>query len=242
MCLINKPAFCIKKTLFLVFVSALFVLPSVSLADDAQQVKDVRSAFENYRKAVLNDRGDKAAELVTQGTLDYYGEMKHVALTAPAREVKSLAAGEKFFVIRLRLAIPREQLTLLSAKELFSYSVKSGWIGKDGVRNMKLGKISVSDTFAAGEYSSRGKKSPIKFQFRKESETWKLDLLPLAKLSSELFDYLAKQQGLSQNEFVFRLLKKNCIDEKSQRRFGMRFITANGFSRLFSIVFISDHI
>jgi hypothetical protein len=175
-----------------------------STADEAQMVRQV---FEKYKQAVLSDNGEAAASLLSQGTIDYYGDMQQLAVCASPQEVRNQSMVNRMQVLLLRWRVPPDVLPQMSELELVTYAVNQGWIGKSGVVTVDIGDVTVSDSVALAQVLKNDQPSRIKFQFLKESGAWKLDLQPLLQVSNLAFKELAILAEIEENEFIFRLLE-----------------------------------
>jgi hypothetical protein len=119
-----------------------------STADEAQMVRQV---FEKYKQAVLSDNGEAAASLLSQGTIDYYGDMQQLAVCASPQEVRNQSMVNRMQVLLLRWRVPPEVLPQMSELELVTYAVNQGWIGKSGVVTVDIGDVTVSDSVALAQ-------------------------------------------------------------------------------------------
>jgi hypothetical protein len=104
--------------------------------------------FQNYKSAILAQKGDVAFDLVTRRTVDEYQRYLNWGLTGDRQTLESLPFINRFQVIMLKHRIPADILKQLDGRTLLVYTVDSDWIRKDGVIRTTLGKVDVADNRA----------------------------------------------------------------------------------------------
>ena len=175
-----------------------------SVADDTNTVQQV---FADYKSAILASSGDRAVDKLSQSTIDYYGEMRKLAVCESAETVKAESMVNRIQILSMRFRVPTETLVELSDREVVVYSVDQGWIGKGSVMKLDVGEVTIEGEEAQAEVVSNGEPTGIKFRFVKETEGWKFDLLSTIELTNQAFEQLAEVQGLKQDEFIFAVLE-----------------------------------
>ncbi len=168
--------------------------------------KRVRAAFENYKTAILNDKGEEAAKHVDSRTLQYYADMLKLVKTADSLKVASLSMLDRLMVFSIRHRTPRAQILSYDGRQLFIYAVQEGMVGKESVQRNAVGKVSIEGNFAKGQFIANGNETPFFFHFYKENKKWKLDLTSLFPLSEAAFQQMAKENETPENEFIFLIL------------------------------------
>ncbi|HUR57302.1 MAG TPA: hypothetical protein VM029_06310 [Opitutaceae bacterium] len=173
----------------------------------AAERDDVQAAFDGYKSAILSQDGARAAELVSERTLAEYQRYVDWARDADRETLQSLSLINRFQVIILRHRIPPEELRKLEGRTAFIYAVDHDWIGKNAVIRTSLGEIDASEGRATATVLIGGRKAPNRFQFIREKQQWRFDLLPLMQDSSVAFQALAKQRGIAEDELIFNLVE-----------------------------------
>lgn len=189
-----------------ILVALVFVLGAACGGSAADQ-KAVRDCFASYRAAILSQSGSEAAEKVNQATIDHYEQVRGLALSAPEREVRSLQPYEKMMVLMMRHRVPADLLRGMNGRELLSYGVNRGWIGKEDVMESDVGTVSVSGNQATAQFIKAGKPTPLKYSFTKEGGQWKIDLTALTPAVNLALKQLIEQRGISEDEFLLDLLE-----------------------------------
>ncbi|MEB3281396.1 MAG: hypothetical protein VKK42_20980 [Lyngbya sp.] len=179
-------------------------IASGSVADDTNTIEQV---FADYKSAILASSGDRAVDKLSQSTIDYYGEMRQLAVCESAETVKAESMVNRVQILSMRFRVPTETLVELSDREVVVYSVDRGWIGKESVMKLDVGEVTIEGEEAQAEVVSNGEPTGIKFRFVKETEGWKFDLLSTIELTNQAFEQLAEVQGLKQDEFIFAVLE-----------------------------------
>ncbi|MCP5004767.1 MAG: hypothetical protein GY941_12630 [Planctomycetes bacterium] len=196
-----------RMTALIIF---LCILISNCTAREPQQVtgdNGVRVAFNNYKNAILNQDGIKAAKYVSTSTIEYYGKIMKFALTGKRDEVRTLSTIDKMMVILLRHRIEAKELSKMTPEKLFVHSVDNGWIGKDSVINSDIGEITESSNNATAVSINYGKKTPLKYQFVKENDQWKLDWTAVMPISDKSFKQAIETSNLDEDEYIIKILE-----------------------------------
>ncbi|GJQ60010.1 MAG: hypothetical protein D8M57_17560 [Candidatus Scalindua sp. AMX11] len=191
-------------------IIVLCVLISNCTAEEPQKTtgdNGVRGAFDNYRSSILNQDGSKAVKYVSKSTIEYYRKIMNATLTGKEEEVRGLSTIDKMMVILLRHRMKVKVLSKMTAENLFIHSVDKGWIGKDSVINSDIGEITESNNKATAVFINYGKKTPLKYQFVKEQEQWKLDLTAVMPISDEAFKQVIESSNLDEDEYIFKILE-----------------------------------
>lgn len=186
-------------------VGSLLLLPPLVLA--ASEDANVRKAFDGYKYAVLNELGEDASQLVTQSTIDYFGEMQQLALHGSGTDVRAQSIVNQMQILTFRHRMHAEQLKLMSPRKVFVYAVDQGWVGKNGVVTLDSGPVSVSGDIATIDIFKNGIPTGLKFRLQREAGSWKLDLMPILALGNQAFKLIAKQQRISEEYLVLSLLE-----------------------------------
>jgi hypothetical protein len=144
----------------------------------------VRNVFSAYRSAILSGEGDEAAALLGQSTYDYYDEMRRLALYGDAKAVQAQSLVNQMQVLLFRLRVPPDQLESLSSQALIAHAVDQGWIGKNSVLELQPGQVLSEGDVAVLHVIVDGKDAGPAFRFNRESDAWRLDLLPTMQASN----------------------------------------------------------
>lgn len=166
----------------------------------------VVAAFDDYKSALIAQDGEAAAGIAADPTLDYYDEMRALALTATRREVKRLRLGDQLFALGLRHFLPPARLQKMDGFKVFEYSVDEGMISENAVSKMEATDADVSGDRALLSIEIGGKPAPFTFVFVREDGSWKIDMTELLKASDAGFQSLADQSGKSDDAFLMQLL------------------------------------
>ena len=167
----------------------------------------VKKAFDRYKSAILNDRGDEAATLVDSRTIRYYTDILESVRNADSVTVESLSILDKLMVLVIRHKASKEEIRSFTGTSLLSYAVQNGMVGKSSVIDNTVGNVSVDRNFAKAEFISKGEKTDLFMQFYKESGQWKIDLTALFPASTFAFRKFADESGQSEDDFLFSILE-----------------------------------
>lgn len=185
-------------------ITLLFWVPLLTFASDSEAIL---KSFQNYKSAILDQKGEIATGLVTKRTVDEYQNYVDWALSGDRKTLESLSFINRFQVFLLKHRIPVETLKKLDGRSAFAYAVDRDWIGKNGTIRTTLGKVDVAGNRATAEVLIGGQTAPNRFQFTKENGVWKFDLIQVMRDTDQALKAVARQKGKSEQEFMFSLIE-----------------------------------
>jgi hypothetical protein len=184
----------------------VLLTPMLTIAQQTEE-KKVKKTFEDYKSAILNDKGDEAVKQVDTKTISYYGDILEKVKTADSLKVDRLSLMDKLIVLVIRHRISKEEIMTTNGKQLLVTAIKMGMVGKSSVINNEVGLVKVNGNFASGELLVRGQKTPLAFEFHKENGIWKLDLTAIFPAGEAAFHQMVKQSGEPENEYLLSLIE-----------------------------------
>jgi hypothetical protein len=193
-----------KQTLI---VLTLLLIWTTSTYGQKSEEKLVRKSFDNYKSAILNDKGEEAVKYVDSRTIKYYRDILELVKTADSAKVETLSILDKLMVFSIRHRTSRENVLSFDGKALLVYAIKSGMVGKNSVANNSIGDVTIDNSFAKGQFIANGNKAPFYFHFYKEADQWKIDLTSLFPVSTTAFKKMADESEQTENEYLFSLLE-----------------------------------
>ncbi len=171
------------------------------------QAEHPSEAFDGYKSAILAQDGEIAVQRVTKSTIQEYEDYLTWAKTYGREELNKLSFINRFQVIIIKHRVPKERILEMSGEEIFAHAVNNDWIGKSGVIPMKADNYEISGNRAISDAIISGQKLPYKFQYINENGVWKFDLTIIMKASNEPLRQAAVNSGLTENEFIFKLVE-----------------------------------
>jgi len=193
----------IKKISILFFL--IIILSSCS--GQKKEAKLVRESFDNYKYAILNDKGEEAVKYVDSRTISYYSEMLNNTKNGDSLILNSLGLVDKFMVLAIRHRTPKEKILSFNGEDLLVYAVKEGMVGKNSVANNAIGDVEIDGDFAKGQLVSNVEEYPFYFHFYKENGAWKIDLTSSLSFGTLAFKKMIEESGVEENEYLFILLE-----------------------------------
>ncbi len=154
-------------------------MPTRANVDESVDQQAVRQIFSAYKYALLNDLGPEAADLISEKTLRHYDQLRQLALSADANELKELPSFNRLVVLAIRHNVAAAALRKMQGKDIFAHGVKNQWVAKDSVAPFELGNINIYGNYAGGDISFSGSSARSQLEFRKENGVWRLNLMPL---------------------------------------------------------------
>ncbi|HMO66877.1 MAG TPA: hypothetical protein PKE47_16945, partial [Verrucomicrobiota bacterium] len=159
-------------------------------ADDEAAVRQV---FLDYRAAIDSKSGERAADLASKSTHDYFETMRKSALSMPAAEVRKLPTMDRLMVLAMRNRIDADVLRKL-----------------DGRGSLGPGVVVLDGDSARIGLEAGGEKVPPEsgFRFERERGSWKIDVMSITPLASPALDQALAQIDPDPDVAIVSLLEK----------------------------------
>jgi len=187
-------------------ITLLITLGNIAYGQKSEE-KLVKKSFDNYKSAILNDKGEEAVKFVDSRTIKYYSDILELVKTADSAKVETISILDKLMVFSIRHRTAKEDVLNFDGESLLVYAINSGMVGKNSVANNSIGEVKIEGNYAKGQYISNGQKAPFYFDFYKEDKQWKIDLTSLFPISTKAFKKMADDSGQNQNDYLFSLLE-----------------------------------
>jgi hypothetical protein len=195
-------------------IAGLMIL-TVSHISVAADDEDIQGVFEAYRVAVLAADGDAAYDLVDKTTRDYYSRILDDVRYASAEEVGKRSKLDKLFIVRSRHQIPQDKLKTWDGESYFQYAIDSGWIDKGSVSTTEITEIQVSGDVASSKLKQKEEIAPFGFEFNKEADGWKLNLISMFSLGEMTLQNVVRQSDKDENEVIVSIVESLSGEEVS---------------------------
>jgi hypothetical protein len=202
-----------RPTVFLFLALMIALAPAANAAGEADAV---RQSFHALKAALLQNRGDEAARLVSRSTLVLSDKARELALYGSRAELEAQPTAMLAAVLSLRQSIGPQKLQSMPARDLVAYVVDTDLTRDGPVAGIDLGGVRVDRQAAAADVLSDGSFPVSQLQFSKEEGLWKLDLTDIA-YGSTAIDRLAQMmspgspggQRALRNELVLAMIAAN---------------------------------
>ena len=186
----------------------LILLISISALSQEKSEQKVRESFENYRQAILNDKGEEAIKYISDNTFDYYHNILNEVKLADSTRIEDLSLIDKLTVLIIRHRTPSDKIKSFDKKTLVVYALDEGMIGKETVKNYSIGSIYFEDeNTALGQLIVNAKSVSANFRFFKEDNNWKIDITSVMPGTNDAFEKMIESSGMNENEFIFLILE-----------------------------------
>lgn len=182
-----------------------FVLLPLSVYSQTEQQKII-DVFKEYKSAILNDRGTDALKFVDKRTVDYYDELLIGIKESDKAAIDELSLTDKLMVLIIRQQVSNEEILKFNGESLLLYAFDNGMVGKNGVVDVDLGKVTVSNDFAKAQLIIKGKEESLYFHFYKEKD-WKLNLTSLFPIANIAIREMVDESGKEENDFILFLVE-----------------------------------
>jgi len=176
--------------------------------DVSREAAAVERGFAEYKAALKQRDGARAAAAISRNSLAYYDRMRALALSGTRAELGDLEGTERMLVLGLRLQAPGELLANGTPEELVAYAVTTEAITDTSVADTDLGEITTRGDLARGWVVVDGEPTQGVLQFAREGGRWKFDLEFAMKSSAGLIAAIASQNGVSEDDVILQLLEQ----------------------------------
>ncbi len=173
---------------------------------------EIKGAYDDFRTAIMKDRGEKAADLVTSATLDYFGLMREFALYGSAAQVVRQPLADQMQILTYRHEIEPDMLLAMTPRELLIYLVDNDLIDKTSVKKTDSGKITVQGPVATVGIRRKKKPTGVNFHFYREDGRWLIDFVEIIAMATPVLKRLSIEKNLPE-----QLVVTSYIAERSGR-------------------------
>jgi hypothetical protein len=193
-----------KKTSAVLILFLAFITYGNAQTDE----KLVVQAFDNYKSAILNDKGEEAVKFVDSRTIAYYNKMIDLIKNGDSTTVNALSVLDKITVFSIRERGTKAEIMPLDGRGLLVFSIKKGMVAKSSMVNNTIGDVTVDKNYAKGALVVKGNATPYNMDFYKEQGQWKADITSLFSIAAPAFKGMIESSGMAENAFIFSILER----------------------------------
>lgn len=191
---------------------ALFATPVA--ADEAADVAAIRDLFNRYKAALLSGDGATAARLVDSETLQYFEEIKGLALDGAEDAVRERPFVDRLLIVTMRHQLPAAELQDMDLEGLLKHAIDAGWIGKQSIMGLGIGEVTVdgdqATAVAVTPTQSTGTEtsSELRYRFVRDQGEWRFGFRSLVESINQMIAQITKQMGTDQDALIFVLVEQ----------------------------------
>lgn len=180
------------------------------LVPTPEEEAGVKKAFSEYKSAILNKQGDKAANLVSESTLAYFEQVRTAALDAREPDLKKLPIVKQLMVLTLRMSASAADVEKMDAKGLFAFSVKEGLIGSD-VRSIEPDRVLIRGNEARlGVITGDQTIAPeLGYRVARERGSWKVDVMSVVGVDEQPLQKALENVDPDQDLALMKVVEKS---------------------------------
>ncbi len=184
------------------------LLSSLPASASDVDVAQIRSAFGDYREAILASDGHAAANGLSQATHAYYEHIRELALSGSSEVVQKQPVADQLQILLYRSRVPRRLLETMSSEGLIAHSVEQGWIARESVAKIETSKVDVRGNEAMVHVRTDGIEKGPAFFYRREAEGWRLDLVPVMRATEKALRNAARREDMETSDFVLAIVER----------------------------------
>ncbi len=171
-----------------------------------QAKREIKSCYDRYRQAVIDQDGTAAVACVDLNTIQYYDQIIRLACYADSVQLDSLNIIDKTTVFRLKAVVDGPILCKMEGRDLLAYSIDEGMIGKNSVLRSDIGRVKFQDSIVRARVVTMGIPLPIQYEFHHESKGWKVNICSILPFANGFLSKDAARDGISENQYVLDMI------------------------------------
>jgi len=191
----------------------LLITSMVSMAQSQSEQEAVKQAFNNYKTAILNDEGTKAATCTNSKTITYYNNILEKVKHTDSVSINNLKLLDRFTVFAIRYRTSKQDIMKFNGRSLLIHVINMGMVGKNSVMNNTIGDVEINGHTAKGQLLVNGNASPFQMKFTKESGQWKIDITSVFPIAETAFTKMIQSSGQDENMYLLMILSMTTKDK-----------------------------
>ena len=144
-----------------------------------KDIRQINKAFNGYKDAILNDRGEQAIKYLDPSTITYYEEMVDKITNADSVAVTQMNIMDKVFLLQVRHKASPEIIKAFDGKSLLIYAFENDLVSTEDAITTTLGEVTIDGNFAKARVFKEYSPIDLYFHFYKDSGKWKFNLTSL---------------------------------------------------------------
>ena len=190
-----------------------FTVPGQAAQTDQEEIRQV---FDSYKAALVGGDGALAASLVDAATVDYFVELRQLALSGEEAAVRAQSFIDRLLIVSIRHVMDAETIRGLELSDLIERAMTEGWIGGDTISQLVMGAVTIEGDLATGEVltssslTDAGSPSAVEdlsYQFVRERGRWRFRFSSLVEGLNELIRRFAELLGAEEDTLIFTLVE-----------------------------------
>ena len=184
----------------------------------AQQTSEeqVRAVFYRYKEALVSGDGVTAAALVDRETLDYFEEVRELALSGSAEQIRQRSFIDRLLIVSMRHEIAPEAMSEIELEDLIRTAMSAGWISPASIQQLEIRDIRVDGNSATGsavtsaslsDPTLAGPVDDLRYGFALEGGQWKFRFSSLVDSLNGLIAQFTRQLGTDEDDLIFTLVE-----------------------------------
>lgn len=179
------------------------VTPPASAGEQSAAV----AAWDEYKRAVLDADGAAAADVLSKGTLGYFGDLVDATLHADQARLDELSVADIMTVLLARYEFRYKTLSALDGRSFVALAIDNGLISEATVARQAFTRAELSGE-AGRLLAPDPEQLPPTLDLRKEAGRWKVHLVPLIASVSRMLDREASKTGASRSAYALSIVQR----------------------------------
>lgn len=191
------------RTLWFTLV-CLFLSMSLHAQDEAA----IKTAFENFKTAALEQNGAAVAHSVDDASIAHFEALLDIILKSDSTALNALDMKDLIPILQLKLLAGPDTLPTIDGQQLLSFAVSQKLIHTGAIEYAELGTITLKGNQATAAYLFQEQELPVNFEFTKASDQWKFSLVKLMETGIYQSSTIIPQQSeqVDRNQYLTDVL------------------------------------
>ena len=205
----SVPTLGVRLCLLCLMLFGLAAGPGCEKAEES-----VRKSWGDYKDALVTKDGNKAASLVTNGTIQYFERLRERAVEAEESELRAMKPFQQAMVLMLRHQLGVDRLRGVDGRGLYAViSVGEDFVAFEDLDGMSIQSVKVDDgDFARLFLMKDGRRDSEPLRVVREKGAWKLDMEAMMVVAERHFADMVReieQSGeMTTDEFFLMILEE----------------------------------
>jgi len=185
---------------------AVLLISSCGGKSDADMIK---STFDYYQNAVVDNNGKAAADCLDSKTLEWYSKILEMTKESNKSSLEKINFLSKKSVLAIRQEFNKKQINDLNPKTAFAFAVEKSLYDQDFLKGAGFNNLKIENDKAIVALAKDGKGIKDNFlTFKKEGGKWKINFAALINAQDDDATGILVENIPSENAHALKAIKE----------------------------------
>lgn len=169
--------------------------------EDKRDIKMVMAALDTCNNT---SDGKGILEVFNEASIERYGPLVKLALSAKASEIRALGPNEQMEVLRMRCRATKAEVAKMDGRQYVEFATSKGWYvtPRENRTTDTLTDFEFKGDEARARLVSDDERTGVKLRFVKENGAWRYDEADAMPQYDRHIRAFVKEQGMTMDEWV----------------------------------------